>query len=90
MLNKLLTTSALDRALGKDREAGPNQTNSAEWVLDADLVDTCALAAFLVQRTRATGGRRGSGRFRHRAIAEPRRAEGIFETYLQLAVARHR
>jgi hypothetical protein len=55
VLNALPATDALDKArAGRDKAPDSEARYSEAWVLDADVVDTCALAAHLVQHTRAT------------------------------------
>ena len=57
-LSALSNTTALNKArTDRERRASAKPSDAEEWILDEDLVDTCALAAYLVERTRGNSER---------------------------------
>ena len=87
-LSALPNTTALDDARAdRDRGASSKPSGAKEWILDEDLVDTCALAAYLVQQTRGTGiFAVDLDDFVIAVLLNPAGQTSIFETFLELAV----
>lgn len=85
-LRVLRSTAALDEArLDRDRGDSSKSSHAEEWMLDPDLVDTCALAAYLTQQIR--GGDAFKVDLDHFIIAlllNPRSQALIFETFLEI------
>ena len=83
-LSGLPSTEALQRA----RAARSTSTDAKEWLLDTDLVDTCALAAYLVERTRTTSVPAVDlDDFIVALLLNPAGQRLVFETFLQVPVS---
>ncbi|HEX5079949.1 MAG TPA: hypothetical protein VFV80_12425, partial [Geminicoccaceae bacterium] len=88
-LSALPTTDALSKLRAdQEKTAHSAAREGGAWVLDANLVDTCALAAYLVQSTRPDGVPKVNlDDFVIALLLNPAGQRWIFETFLQLAVS---